>query len=337
MKRLMQALGAVLLATSVWHAVPAGAAEPTKNTLPNLAAPSDHAAKALKRDAVCTKCHDETENAPVLSIYQTRHGVRADERTPQCQSCHGDSDKHVKGVEGAKLRPPTDVVFKKGTYPVSNAHTQNGQCSSCHADGKRHQWEGSQHQTRDVTCSNCHKVHVARDKVLNKLTQSEICFTCHKEQRAQVHRISSHPIVAGKVACSDCHNPHGSSGPKLVNKGSINETCYTCHAEKRGPFLWEHSPVQEDCATCHNPHGSNTAPLLKARAPFLCQQCHDADHGSTLRGGQQLAGTNFAARVAGDANAAITSAAAQGNARMCMNCHSQVHGSNHPAGSKFNR
>ncbi|MEX8497584.1 MAG: hypothetical protein AB3X41_05410, partial [Leptothrix ochracea] len=42
-------------------------------------------------DAVCTKCHDESEAKPLLSIYQTKHGVRADARTPSCQSCHGRS------------------------------------------------------------------------------------------------------------------------------------------------------------------------------------------------------------------------------------------------------
>ena len=35
-----------------------------------------------KRDAVCTKCHDETESKPILAIYQTPHGVSADARTP---------------------------------------------------------------------------------------------------------------------------------------------------------------------------------------------------------------------------------------------------------------
>ncbi len=43
----------------------------------------------------------------------------------------------------------------------------------------------------------------------------------------------------------------------------MNETCYTCHADKRGPFLWEHQPVNEDCTNCHTPHGSNITPLLK--------------------------------------------------------------------------
>src|SRR5256714_2242329 len=47
--------------------------------------------RSLKGDAVCTHCHDETEAKPVLSIYKTPHGVKADERTPGCQSCHGPS------------------------------------------------------------------------------------------------------------------------------------------------------------------------------------------------------------------------------------------------------
>ena len=54
-------------------------------------------AESLKKDAVCTRCHDESETKPLLSIYQTRHGVKADSRTPTCQSCHGESDKHLAG------------------------------------------------------------------------------------------------------------------------------------------------------------------------------------------------------------------------------------------------
>jgi hypothetical protein len=33
------------------------------------------AQKALARDAVCTACHNENWRVPVLSLYQTRHGV----------------------------------------------------------------------------------------------------------------------------------------------------------------------------------------------------------------------------------------------------------------------
>jgi DmsE family decaheme c-type cytochrome len=164
-----------------------------------------------------------------------------------------------------------------------------------------------------------------------------VCFTCHKEQRADTHKISTHPIDAGKVVCSDCHNPHGSVGPKLLKKNTVRETCFTCHAEKRGPFLWEHQPVAEDCTICHTPHGSNLTPLLKSRAPFLCDDCHDGPHNSQANygpnvGGIQSSGSGLTA-TASSPKAPSSSAAG----RACMNCHVMIHGSNSPAGAFLQR
>ena len=294
----------------------------------------------LKQDALCTRCHDESETKPLLSIYQTRHGVKADARTPSCQSCHGASDKHLIGGkgDGAASRPAPDVVFKTRTTlnPPTDALKQGDTCLSCHKGGKRLHWDASQHQSRDVPCASCHAVHVKADPVMSKATQPEVCYTCHKTERAQTHRISTHPLVAGKMACSDCHNPHGSTGPKLLAKGSVNDTCTTCHAEKRGPFLWEHQPVAEDCSTCHMPHGSTNAPLLKARPPFLCQECHSGDHGAQVNSGANLAG-GAVTTVNGANPLANAAARAQLAGRACLNCHVLVHGSNHPAGAKFQR
>ncbi len=166
--------------------------------------------------------------------------------------------------------------------------------------------------------------------MLSKKTQTEVCFTCHAEQRVDSHKISTHPIDAGKVVCSDCHNPHGSAGPKLLKKATVTETCFTCHAEKRGPFLWEHQPVAEDCTNCHTPHGSNIQPLLKSRAPFLCQECHDGPHNSKTPYGTLTAGMQAAP---GTTVPPTENAAGRG----CQNCHSMVHGSNHPAGALLQR
>jgi DmsE family decaheme c-type cytochrome len=293
--------------------------------------PTAPADRTLNGDAVCTKCHDESEQKPILAMYTTRHGVKADGRTPGCQSCHGSSQGHL-----AKKDTPPDVVFGKGEK-ASTPDVQSKACLTCHSGGKRGLWHGSQHEGQDMTCSNCHTNHVVGgDKVLSKVTQPEVCFTCHKTERAQTHRISTHPIAAGKMACSDCHNPHGSTGPKLLARNSVNEVCYTCHAEKRGPFLWEHSPVVDDCTNCHTPHGSSNTPLLKSRAPFLCQQCHSGDHGKSLYSGGNLPSGNVTS-VNGTQGIANMSPPAQLNGRACMNCHSLVHGSNHPAGAKFQR
>jgi DmsE family decaheme c-type cytochrome len=296
----------------------------------------DRVKEALAKDAVCTKCHDENDNIAILSYYQTRHGVKADPRTPGCQTCHGGSVAHVKNPQGVSPRPQPDTVFGTRAKGVSSAEDQTSTCLTCHKSGNRAYWSGSTHQYRDLVCSNCHAIHAPQDRVLTKITQPEVCYACHKTQRAQTHMISTHPILVGKVTCSDCHNAHGSTAPKLMIKDTINETCYTCHAEKRGPFLWEHSSVVDDCTNCHTPHGSTKPALLKARVPWLCQQCHSGDHGAAVNSGANLPSGN-ATTVNGQQPLGNQSPRAQTNARACLNCHVLIHGSNHPAGAKFQR
>jgi DmsE family decaheme c-type cytochrome len=312
----------------------ATAAEPASATA-TAAASTAAPDRSLEGDATCTRCHDENETRPILSIYKTRHGVKADERTPGCQSCHGASLAHQKNIGGSgEHRTLPDVTF--GLHAKSDAQTQAGACLNCHANGKRALWSGSQHESSDIPCAGCHSVHVAVDPIMNKATQQEVCFSCHKTQRAQSHLASTHPLAAGKMACADCHNPHGSAGPHLMAKSSVNETCYTCHAEKRGPFLWEHGPVTDECTNCHTPHGSNITPLLKARVPFLCQECHSGDHGAQVNSGANLQDGGLTT-VNGINPLASAAARAQLTGRACLNCHVLIHGSNSPAGAKFQR
>jgi len=132
------------------------------------------------------------------------------------------------------------------------------------------------------------------------------------------------PVREGKMSCSSCHNPHGSiTNVKNLKAGSsIVESCTSCHAEMRGPMLFEHTPVRESCVTCHDPHGSSNDRMLNVRLPFLCQRCHVVTrHPSTVYD-----------------NAAITTAKSNRMfGRSCVNCHSNIHGSNHPSGQYFMR
>ena len=270
--------------------------------------------KVLRGDATCTRCHDETEEYPVLAIGKTKHGTVADGRTPTCTSCHGESDRHVNRPPDAKERPKPDRMFgKSSATPMAE---RSAACLSCHQGGKRIHWQMSAHAGRDVACSSCHQVHAQHDKARDKETQTEVCFACHKEVRAQVNRPSRHPIREAKVACSDCHNPHGSAGDKMLVRDNVNDTCYSCHMEKRGPFVRTHAPVQENCAICHNPHGTVNDNLLKARAPWLCQQCHEP---TSHRG-------NLAGFEPGTGNTNRTRGLTQ--ARACLNCHTNIHGTN---------
>ncbi len=273
----------------------------------------------------CLKCHDEDSEFPVLSIFKTKHAQLADKRTPfaqlQCETCHGPVGEH--GVRKVKKGEERQPMLYFGARPPADPREENTICLDCHRDRHRLAWHGSAHETADVACSSCHKIHAMRDHVLTRREQPNVCYRCHTETRAAFYRPYAHPVRFGQLACSDCHAPHGSIATGLLAKPTLNQTCYTCHAEKRGPFLWEHAPVPEDCALCHVPHGSVHPGLLNKRPPLLCQQCHSQlGHPSVARGPSGLAGGTASGFLLGGS---------------CLNCHSQVHGSNHPSGVNLMR
>ena len=259
----------------------------------------------------CAACHEET----VAKFRESIHGQKGFEMRSNhaCETCHGPGKAHVDAGGGKGSMTTIKGLSKE---------QQSEMCLKCHDRGNKTDWPGSLHETRGLSCQDCHSVHSpGADHAQLKAPETDLCFTCHKQKQAQFFRASHHPVREGKMACSDCHNPHAVQEGKLVDQAAVAETCYQCHAEKRGPFLWEHIPVREDCMTCHEAHGSNHMKMLKVKEPFLCQRCHsDSRHPGTLYDQSQL---NVASnRLFG---------------RSCTNCHATVHGSNHPSGKTFLR
>ncbi|MYD98020.1 MAG: DmsE family decaheme c-type cytochrome, partial [Gammaproteobacteria bacterium] len=219
-------------------------------------------------------------------------------------------------------RPPTPP-HAGGAPPPPRADLQNGLCLQCHADYGRARWAGSAHEQADLACADCHRVHDAIDPVRHPSAQNRTCTACHRDVAADALKLSAHPLRDSQLICRDCHDPHGTDSDRLNLAASASETCIGCHAEKRGPFLWEHPPVVEDCMNCHVPHGANQPALLVRRPPQLCQGCHSS------------VGHRSLAQDANDLPPRPASVFLVANA--CLNCHSEVHGSNHPSGNWFRR
>ncbi len=294
----------------------------TTSTAPQLAV----AQASVK---TCLTCHGS--DPKVTAILQSPMAVTGDPRTPfaqgGCIACHGPSDNHL-----AMKAPYPDIVFA-GPHK-SPVEARNQVCQTCHQGGMVMNWQGSKMQRAGVACTDCHTAHSAKDPVLVKATQAQVCFTCHAQQRADSFKYSHHAVREGLVVCSDCHNPMGSPGDtKSLKEFTVNETCYNCHAEKRGPLLWEHQPVRENCLNCHTPHGSNEPRLLKARMGFICSTCHSAE--TANHSGGAFGGARSVPPRGAPGNLSFNSALA--NQRACVNCHSEIHGSNSPAGAFFFR
>jgi DmsE family decaheme c-type cytochrome len=275
----------------------------------------------------CIGCHEDQQrrfrNTVMGKVFARPR--TADEKLG-CESCHGPGKAHVEAGGGKETIP---VRFGKDSKtPVEE---QNSACLSCHQKGNRMFWAGSPHESRQMACVDCHNVKQEIDRSLTsesrfnapisqykglKKTQPELCLDCHQMRRAQLQRSSHMPYREGKVTCTSCHNPHGTPNPKQLIQATVNENCLSCHAERRGPFLFEHPPVMENCANCHEPHGTNNPQLLKTRMPRVCDSCHVTSRHPTQA--QPLSSIkNFN--------------------RGCTNCHSAIHGSNHPSGNFFLR
>jgi DmsE family decaheme c-type cytochrome len=323
MNRITATIVAVLLFLAAFGAASSAHAQA------RALAPQQGAEYTAQGADTCIECHDEdsdTDTFKVMGIFQNKHAHRGDPRAPfgkgglQCEACHGPGASHVKPGSKETL---TIISFKPDS--VVPVQARNGACLTCHENQTRTAWHVGAHSRGDVACTDCHKLHTGHDRVRVKSEQPDVCFACHKQQRADFLKASTHPVRFGEMACSDCHNTHGSTSTAMLNKPTVNQTCFTCHADKRGPLLWEHAPVAEDCTLCHSTHGSVRPALLTKTPPLLCQQCHEpAGHPSVPR-------TPGALPSAGGGGAIFLVAGS------CTNCHTQVHGSNHPAGNKLLR
>lgn len=258
----------------------------------------------------CAECHEQA-----VASFNTSFHAKAWNGANGCQSCHGQTDQHLG--KGSK---ETIISFSKDGGRSSDE--LSAQCLSCHS-GSKHValWESSKHRSSGLSCGSCHSGHSDQPKNLQK-PQTELCFSCHKDVRAESNRQSHHPIKEGKISCTDCHDPHGSFGAKNLKADSVNELCYKCHAEKRGPYMYEHPPVEENCLTCHSPHGSNHNKLLAQKVPNICQECHDWT---------RHPGTPYTQANSFQANVPTNYPAGRGGvARSCQNCHTSIHGSSGP-------
>jgi len=266
--------------------------------------------------AACLDCHDQAK-----TLKGTPHAEANNPRSPEanhgCESCHGPGQAHIADDAKGHIRK----------FSAISASEASETCLSCHNRGEHAGWEGSAHDRRNLTCTTCHSVHSFKstEHQLVKSTETALCATCHRLQVTKTERAVAHmPVREGKMNCTSCHNPHGSiSNVKLLKVGSsVAEACMSCHTEMRGPMLYEHGPVKENCATCHDPHGSSNDRMLVVRMPMLCQRCHIATrHPSNIY----------------DNNAITVNKSNRMFGRSCVNCHSNIHGSNHPSGQFFMR
>jgi DmsE family decaheme c-type cytochrome len=278
------------------------------------------AASGFVGSAVCKTCHPDVW----LNFYKNPHyksiasGTETPERTG-CEGCHGAGKAHVEARGGKTTIPHAfSLMDTKQTLDT---------CLNCHGkDFGKVNIRRSSHTMADVACTGCHSIHKSTVPIhLLAKKQTDLCYTCHLDVRAQFSMPFKHRVNEGVVQCADCHNPHGTFAPSwrmadrphMVQQALGNETpCVKCHTDKRGPWVFEHRSLKvEGCETCHQPHGSMNAKLLRRPVVFtLCLECHN-DPSPPDKGSGVL-------------SQSATHNMVDPRYRQCTACHVRIHGSN---------
>jgi DmsE family decaheme c-type cytochrome len=279
------------------------------------------AAEDYVGSAVCKTCHADVW----FNFYKNPHykSVASGDLPPDrtgCEGCHGPGKAHVEARGGKTTIPRAFSLM--GPKAVLDT------CLNCHArDFSKANIRRSQHSLADVVCTNCHSIHKSpAAQFLLAKKQTELCYGCHADVRAQFSMPFKHRVNEGFMNCTDCHNPHGSFAPTwgmadgesmLTRAGGNQEPCLKCHADKRGPFAYEHPPVRvEGCGVCHVPHGSTNAKLLQRPVVFtLCLRCHNGADSFGTRNNGIPALTNVHNML-------------DPRYQRCTLCHVRIHGSN---------
>lgn len=284
-------------------------------------------------DEKCASCHDVVMNSFVRTVHGRLANFEANGGQKGCESCHGPGSIHAESGDVKAILSLTKL----------DPDQASALCLQCHSSGELMEWHGNEHALNGVACTDCHKLHQSGTPLRKslKMAEPELCYGCHKEYQAMASFPSHHPVKEGKMICTSCHQTHGSTLKGLKTDERVNDLCYNCHARYQGPFVFEHSPVQEDCNICHNPHGTVANNLLKQSEPFLCLQCHESHFHAARTGSSSTAGLGGLAidgtsgTVPGSnvqfTNSHGTDAWAEAFGTKCSTCHFKVHGSDLPS------
>ncbi len=166
----------------------------------------------------------------------------------QCAVCHEKEVKDFKLTEHARIQ-----------IPGEGERVQGQGCESCHGPGSLHVEAGG-----------------GKGKFIISGKDSESCFQCHLDKKAEFNLEHHHPVKEGKISCTSCHDPHGKdiNQAKGMWMARVNETCAQCHREQTRAHVFEHEALREGCTSCHNVHGSINRKLLTERDNNLCLKCH---------------------------------------------------------------
>lgn len=303
-----------------------------KDELPSLCF-SCHDKKTIKKEihkeqpvhaTLCITCHNPHGNDEPHALKEKKRHPPFDEAS--CLACHRKTRTRKARF---RVKQP-DLCYachsdKEETFDKTYQHKplQEGKCTACHDPHQSSQQAFLQQNPPDL-CFRCHPEVKEALKHHPHPPAEEDCFTCHDPHASNRPHLLQEDMLEGDnstlcaqchdwedlkpkhlskemegLACTLCHNPHGSPKKHLIQATSIHppfeEGCDTCHED--GQLVEEipdlcymchdaiqevvesasipHPALEEGCTVCHFPHASPQKFLFRGSQIEVCGECHD--------------------------------------------------------------
>lgn len=228
-------------------------------------------------------CAALKESRPILPIkeYEKVIAGRLDADYVGTDACLKACHVHDQRRRDFDLSTMGAQLSRESGLPIVN-------CESCHGAGSLaienltpEKVEADAREGKKTACDNKTFVDI---KNLPAQAKSLICLKCHTANATfNLHNWNAGVHAVADIACSDCHNIHGSHNLKVRLRDTA-EMCEKCHQDVKAAFaLPNHHPVPEKkvfCTDCHDPHGGTAEKnFRKDTVKATCTQCHTEKDG----------------------------------------------------------
>jgi len=239
---------------------------------------------------VCSTCHGDGTEHIAGGGDKTKItkpvGLQGSENT--CMLCHNVTTDQVSRKTGTHSN--TAMVNCLTCHSIHHSDVKSSHlvaapqlqlCGNCHA-AQTAMFRNKPYKHRldrgGMECSSCHEPHgrPGRQMVRSTAAGEMACLGCHTDKRGPYvfpHGANAigQQMYSSVVDCFSCHEPHGSSNPKMLKRANVWQLCIECHSPITGDTLGSQPPAfhnlttarYQNCTTCHVAvHGSNRSPAL---------------------------------------------------------------------------
>lgn len=243
----------------------------------------------------CEGCHGPG-GAHVAGGGDVRAIIRFDGLAPsavldRCLTCHADDLGKMRIRRSSHSTGEVSCVSCHSIHSSKEigpllAQRQVDLCYTCHLEVRARFNLPFKHRVNEgsMECTDCHNPHGSPEatwagagsrSMINHAAGNDIaCVGCHTDKRGPF--VFEHAPVRVE-GCQTCHNPHGSTNPRLLTRPTAFTLCLECHNNVAGfgtrgdgvpnPTVGFHniaSPQFQNCVVCHaRIHGSNSDRLFK--------------------------------------------------------------------------